>query len=304
MKRLNNKILLIVLVVLLGGFLVSKMFRTPALESNLPTDLFGVDTTKITEVHVNPEVERGEIKLVRHGEEWSLQKGDKTADPELALIKNALGGLQYVRPTKMMSRRKEKWSEYKVDSTGTHVQVYDEDEVLADWWIGKAGSGEVYVRLNDKEDVYAIRGMMRNYFNKGFNDWRDKTFIRIEPDTITKITFQYPVDTGFVVAKADTLWTINGQPADPLKVSRYLNTVQYKSLTEFADNFSPVVSPDVTIVFESNGVSMQTVQAWKQEEDRWIMGSSGKQGIYFSNEGSTIIKDLFQAQKDFQSGSE
>jgi len=54
MKKLNNKILIGALVVLVGVFALSRWLRSPGLESNLRKQLLSLDTTNINEVRIKP----------------------------------------------------------------------------------------------------------------------------------------------------------------------------------------------------------------------------------------------------------
>lgn len=57
MKKLNNKILIAVLLALVGLFAASRFFRSGRLETNLPAELMAVDTSAVTEILVYPNAE-------------------------------------------------------------------------------------------------------------------------------------------------------------------------------------------------------------------------------------------------------
>src|SRR5687767_11504202 len=158
MTQFNNKILLIVLAVLLGGFVLSKMFRSPARESNLKETILKFDTAKISAIHVKPASERkNEIRLVRSGSGWAVENGQKNAKVDINQVKNALRSLAAIHPDRMVTRSKNKWPTYQVDSTGTHLKIFAGAEMPSELWVGKSSSGATCVRIEGDDEVFEIK---------------------------------------------------------------------------------------------------------------------------------------------------
>lgn len=299
MKWSSNKVLLIVFAVLLGGFVVSRMFRAPALESNLPNILVMVDTARVTEVQVLHADTGASVSLVRDGNAWQVNEGQKSAGTETGVVRNALGSIGVVKPDRIITRKKQKWNDFHVDSTGTHVKVLGGDNLLADFWLGRAPSGMVCMRLEGKEDVYEVQQSLDNYFSKKFNDWRDKSFLHLNSDSIFRIAFEYPADSSFVVEKKQSGWMVGMSAADSTRVVTYLNRFRSKNLYAFADDFSPPVNAQYTVSFGKNGHPAETVRAWQIDDDKWIATSSVQEGVYFSVNRIQLINDLFAGKKAF-----
>src|SRR5688500_9060166 len=107
MKRSNNKILLIVLILLVGGFILTRVLRSPALEKNMEENLLKIDTAKITEIRISPSAQKNEeIKLIRNSNVWKVQRKDLTAAAENRSLKNAIGTLAAIHPDRVVSRKK------------------------------------------------------------------------------------------------------------------------------------------------------------------------------------------------------
>lgn len=303
MKRLNNKILLVVLLVLTGIFILSKVFRSPKRESNFGDALAGIDTAKVTDIRVYPLVENGsEIKLTKTDRGWQASNGTREAAAETSSVNSLLASLANVRVSRLAATGKNKWNDFSVnDSSATHVVVFNRQEKLAEWWIGRSsyqqGGGATYVRSAENENVYAVEGNLSYAFNRPFSDWRDKTFITIKKDSVDKISFQYPGDSSFVLEKKDNVWMIGTEKADSAQVVMYLNSLQSKSLSAFADDFSPAGSPDVQLSFSGNGKTL-AVQAWKRDND-WALTSSHQQGTYFAADSASIRNDLLKGKTAF-----
>lgn len=301
MKQFNNKILIIILLVLTGMFVVSKLIRSPRRESNLSDALTSVDTAKVSEVRIQRAASANgkAIKLVRSGNNWTVQSENKTANADAATVKNLLEAVRNVKAERLMTKETEKWSNYEVtDSAGTHL-VVTAGEPLADWWIGKRSGGFTYVREDEEDEVYAVNESLLSSVDRDFNEWRDKSFLSLLIDNVTDITFTYPADSGFVLTKKDNAWMLGNEKADSASVQSYLNKFSRKKLTSFADDVDlSGKASDIIISFKNGNVTLSTVQAWKREDD-WVLTSSQYEGVFFSSKGSSIEEELFVGRNDF-----
>src|SRR5258706_5516071 len=225
MKKLSTKMLLIGLMVLVAIFVASRFFRAPALESNLRKNLLTLDTASVSEVRVLPSKEHTEeLRLLRDGKNWKVINGKRSEPSDKAAIKSILEALGNLQAQRLASRKKEKWEDFKVGETGTHVSVYDgKGKKVADFHVGKVGftpgaggtygASYTYVRLSDENEVYTVEGFLEPTFNNSFNEWRDKTFLKLNKDDITRLSFRYPADSGFVASKRDSVWYVGNELA-------------------------------------------------------------------------------------------
>ena len=79
MKKINNKILVIGLAVLVGLFVVSKLFRSPKLESNIRKELVGLDTADVTELRMTTAGDQPKtVKLIKEKDKWMVTQDDKS----------------------------------------------------------------------------------------------------------------------------------------------------------------------------------------------------------------------------------
>jgi Domain of unknown function (DUF4340) len=312
MKKLNNKILIIVFVFLVGIFVLVRIFRAPAQQSNLKKELVSLDTAAVTQIKLSPKTEMGEISFKRDGNKWTLTKFGKEYNLDLGSANNLLDQLVKLVPQRMVSRKKEKWDDYQVGDSSTRVQVLTGDDVVADLNIGRigfnqspaqmqqqqfGGGGFTYVRLTDEDEVYTVDGFLESSFNRSLNDFRNKSLIRLKTDEVTKITFNYP-DSGFVAVKREKKWWIDDQLSDSTKMKSYLNTLNFKNATSFADDFVANRNSDLTLTIESSAGPMLTLKAWKRDLG-WVFESSQQAGVYFSSEGSGIFQTVFERKQGF-----
>lgn len=299
MKRFNNKILIIIFLVLIGAFVLTKVFRSPGLERNLSEDIFSVDTAKITTLKIYPAVEqREEIRLMKAGNNWKVSRGEKAVQAENSRVKFLINTIAKLRPERMVSRKKEKWDEYDVgDTTALKVVAMEGSNEKLNLFIGKQNGPSTYVRIEGEDEVYIVEGNIRSSFDKKFNDWRDKSFLRVEPDKVTKIAFNYP-DSGFVAQKKDNVWMLGTVKADSVGMQRFLNKLRSKDISSFEDDFNASVQPDVTVVIEGGTVPIATIKGWRQSFYKWILSSDRQNDTYFVDEGPVVVKDIFPSKRE------
>ena len=299
MKKSNNTILLVALIVLLGGYVLSRVFRSPSLESNLNEHLLTLDTSMISAIHINPASAKGEIKLVRSGRNWEAQFNQSTSKVDIAQVKNALRSIREIHPERLVTRKKEKCQDYNVDTTGTNVKVYIGQNDPTEFWVGKASGGGTTVRLEGEDNVYEVKESLESSFNKPFSGWRDKTFLRVNPDAISKVIFEYPADSSFVLEKTGTKWIIGNSAADSTKVRTYLNRFRSQNLSEFADNFKSENLPVWVVTLYNNSTKTIELKGWNTEDNRWVVTSSIQPGVYFESDNTSLMDQLFAGKKRF-----
>jgi hypothetical protein len=299
MKRLNNKVLIITLLVLAAAFVLTRVLRSPGRERNLDAGLLKVDTTGITEIRLYPASgQRKEIKLLRDGKKWDVEQETLRGSAERNAVNSLLSTLASLKPERLVSRKKEKWDHYGTDdTTGTRVDVFHNSDALASLVIGKESGGLTYVRPSEEEAVYAAVGYVSAVVDKNFTHWRDKSFLRLDKEQVTRITFNYPADSGFVAEKKGDVWMIDNERADSVAIENYLNNLRSKDLSAFADGFAPTANPDVTVTIESKAMPEAVIKAWRESFYKWTLTSSFQQGVYFSDEGPVAVRELFVGKK-------
>jgi len=306
MKKLNIKILIAVFVGLVTLFVVSRLFRSPGLESNLKKTLVDVDTAAVTEVRIQPAKDRAnEIRLVKEGKNWQVATTRQKALSDRGAVNSMLGVVRGMKIQRMAARKKEKWESFQVADNSTHVTLLADGKAVADFHVGKTGTAQgagygsvyTYVRVSDEREVYAVEGFIESHFNRVFNDWRNKAFLRLKGEDLTKITFVYPSDSGFVVMKKDSLWQVGNEKADVGKVSLFTSALGYKNLTDFDDAFVAPGAAPVVVRFEGKNGVLASVEAWKSG-DHWTLKSTEQNSVYFTAQ-PTALKDFLVGRRYF-----
>lgn len=300
MKKLNSKILVIVLIALVSFLVLSRLFRAPSLESNLRKDLISLDTAAVDEIKILTQKQEGEIKLSRQGADWKVASGQLQNETDRGLVNSFLGSIKSLKPLRLATRKKEKWEEFNVGNKGIHATVYSAGKKQADIIVGKTGFSQggsyTYVRLSDESETYAVEGFLESSFNRSYNDWRNKTILKLKKDDIAKITYQYPADSGFVLERRDSVWYVANAVADKNKVDILLNQLTFKNLTDFQTGFIASDSPTMTVKIDGKAGTLITVKGWKIAEQQWVINSRLQKDVYFSAPVASILSDLLIAK--------
>lgn len=315
-SKFNNKILLIVLAVLMGLFFLTRTIKQKRSAGNFKTDIIQIDSSSVNTILLYPSAEKGaEIIFSRSGNNWKVTKGDITADADLSNIHNMFGELLALKPERLVTRNKEKWSDFGVnDSLGTRVIMKEGKKPVLDLMVGRFdyqpgssgysgygrnyGTGLTYIRLYDETDVYIVKGFLAMSFNQNFKNWRNQAFLHTDRNNINLLTYDYPADSGFIAMKSDTVWIIEGITADSTSMATYLNSLAHKSNSSFTDNFTPVIGPDYQLTI--NGINMEPViiKAYRRGENEFILNSSQNPASYFSSPRAGLFGTVFKSKSE------
>jgi len=309
--KFKNRNLIIIFVVLAGLFLVTRVFKTRKYERTLKTDLVQIDTAGIDQILLYPRSEnQEEIMFLKKGDLWTVTKSDVTAEAEIFNIRNIFTDVINMKAEQLIARDIEKWPEFHVDdSLGTRVIMKEGKKTRLDIMIGRfnyqpapgggggygqnQGRGLTYVRLTNEDEVYMVEGFLSMSFNQPFNNWRDQTIIQADRSRITRVSYDYPMDSGFVLVLLDSLWMIDGMAPDSARTASLLDALSRKSSSTFTDDFSPISAPDFQLRIEGNNMQAVSVLAYRRSGDQYIINSSLNPESYFISPSDGVFKDIF-----------
>ena len=165
----TRTVIAIVIFVALLGLVMMTVFKPQ--ERNL-THLAvpDIESDTVEKIVINADET---FELLKEGEQWVLDDG-RPADSDM--VDRALGGLEGLTSTELVSSNPEKHATYEVDDEkGQRVTVFVESQPVVDVVIGKAstvGAG-TYVRLADTDDVYLLqRSPVKSYFASSKVQWQ------------------------------------------------------------------------------------------------------------------------------------
>lgn len=299
MKKLSNRLLIVILVMLTALFAATRMFRNTAREGNFDKKVLALDTTGIDRITLVRGNETP-ISLARTNGAWTVSDDNVTSNAEKARVTDLLAALANLTPERFVTRSAEKWENYEVASgNALEVKIFKGEKPLTGLMIGKETAGKTYVRSSDSPEVYAVNGRLRTTAGKDLDAWRDASFLRIERDGIFRITFSYPADSSFVIEKKNNAWMVDDRKADSTAIKQYLNRLRTKDHRQFADTFQPDRKPDVVVTFtgEKNDV---VIEAWNTAYYEWVYRSSRHPGVFFLDSKMDLTRDILKGRSAFE----
>lgn len=154
-------------------------------------------------------------------------------------VVNFLASLRSLTLEEVLSRRPESFGLFQVDdASGVCIKVWGAGaRDPLEWWIGKDSptGGHVYVRIGKSHDVYLATGLSRSLAESGLKTWRDTRLLPLSPDAMIQSVRVRRGKSTLVLETSSDTWTVNGKPADPEKVDRWMSALRYLSADDFVD---------------------------------------------------------------------
>ncbi|MFZ9045560.1 MAG: DUF4340 domain-containing protein [Cyclobacteriaceae bacterium] len=293
----NTTRLLIVLAVLIGVFAIVKLTRNNSRSTSFRTELVNFSVEEADKIEISSLTEH--VQLTKSEGTWSVETDQGVKAAMEANVRSLLSTLNTIRPSRLAARSSSKWKDFSVDSTGTKVRVYGKGKTLTDIVLGRFGvegqrSFYTYVRLSEDEDVYVAAEFMKMSISTSVNDFRNNVMARMNKDSITEISFNYP-DSSLVIRKADELWMKNDSVADSAAVAGYLNTLNLVSSRNFTA--PPATSkPDLHITYRFANGSEKQLSAYKEVVGWTIISSENKEEVW---NDENLFEKIFVASSQF-----
>lgn len=313
-KRFDNKKLFIILALLLVVLFLTIIVKIPKERSTLKNTLVEFDTAGVGKIIITPKIAAGKpFEFIKDNNKWTVKQDDIISAPQKGAPGTILTEILSLKPQSLAAVGESGFKEYELtDSLATRVKfINKKGKDLAELMIGKFSykqvsnpyaqyggnniEGTTFVRLSGEKQIYAVDGFLAFTFSGGFNDWRDKSFLRCKKEDIKNITFTMPADSSYVLTMKDSIWFAGSQPADSAKAAGFLNSFSMLEGQDFKDRYKPAKSPDYQMVIEGNNLLNITVKCYKGETaDEYILNSSLNPEVYFSSKRNGLYDDLFK----------
>ncbi|NBC82896.1 MAG: DUF4340 domain-containing protein [Bacteroidetes bacterium] len=329
-RKLKNKNLFIVFVVLavvVGILLFTESKRG---ERNFKSELVAFDTAEVTGIYVTPKASaEPSLKLEKVKGQWVVVQNNNDYRAQDERVSELLNTLLKLSPKSLTATKKERWKQYEVtDSLATRVVVKGKkDKKLADIYIGKfeytapqqtqnqmqmygqrrpQGTMQTHVRNAGEQEVYLVEGFLNMTFNRGWEDFRDNTIIKSTSTRWTKLAFNYPADSSFTLQKENDTWLLNGTKADSTKVTRFLNKLDFQSGNEFVDNpVTQTSNPVFSLRIEGNNMDPVEVNAYPADSvHQYLIHSTQNRKAYFSSSDGNLADNIFVPARRFMSATD
>jgi hypothetical protein len=227
-------VLLGVLAVLVLAYIIINTARDV---TEKPELFFTLDTTRVDGLTIINNHDT--INLKKRADGWYLGEPlDYPADARFT--SNVMEKLGTMQIETLITEDTTKAAQYEVDTAGVEVEVFQGEESVAHFIIGKTSPSNrhTYCSFVDDDKIYLLQGTFTSQLNRKKKDWRDKVILEIDKVLINRLDFTYPQES-FSVIRSDTGWTVEGQGAsfvaDENLVNRSLQTVSRFRTFDFVD---------------------------------------------------------------------
>ena len=317
-KFLNTKTLIILLVILGGIYLITKL--TEKEDRTFRSEMVTIDSADVTKIVILPKLgsDGQEVIITKTGTEWKLESEGKTYKADLSSIKNVLAELMRMKSERVAAVDESKWKEYEVsDSTGTRIQLYKNKKMITDLYVGKfdysqpkgpqnpyqqnRGKMSTYVRPAEDMEVYVVDGFIKMSIQPSVNAYRDKTLFASNKEDLTKITFNYSTYDNFVLSKEEGKWFLNGVPTDSIKTAGYLNKLARVTSSNFIDEVEPFShSPAFQVKIEGNNILPVELKAFPADStNKFVITSSRVPNAKYSGLKAGLFDRIFVDRSEF-----
>jgi len=317
MKKIkNNNVVYAGILFLLILIYVGIKFSNISPESNFDSNSLAVDTTTVTKMFISSQAEPNGVYIEKVNGKWIVKNDSLQADADENTIYSMLSELANLKIESIVATSKEKWEEYEVtDSSATEIKVFDKDNnLLKNLFIGKFrfkraetpygagtnGTPYTFVRTNENDNVYLVKGMLSITFNRNFNNLRNQMICKIVKSQVNNIEFIMAGDTGYSLTKKDSIWFINNKDTANLdKVESYLNSVAWLTDSHFDDKFKPKNDPIYIVTFRGNEMMPITIRFYQKDSLNYVVNSSYNPNSYFVTLKENLVNRLIKSKNYF-----
>ncbi len=298
---MNNKTLGIVFGALLLIYLMTKLFGGPK-DRSFDPNILQIDTASVTKIEIQPSEGEPSFTLDRSGGQWVLQRNGQSFDLAMGSVGTLLSNLESIRAERIVSKNAERFSEYNVDdSTGTVIDIYAGGKKVKELVAGRFSfnqatrSGISYIRLLNDDAVYAVDGFLSMTLTQSFDNYRDKSMLKLNQADLTKVSFQEGT-TRIEIAKNGNSWMTDVTEVDSTAMASYLSNISSVSGTAFLDDRSQVGQKIKEITFEGNNMTGPvTITCYQAEgaSQPFVLNSSMNADAFFLSDTIGVHDRLF-----------
>ena len=307
-NKISSKTLAVIFVVLLVIAAIYIYYDSSREERSFKSDIVNIDTAKVTSLSIYPKAyNHKEVKIFREGNNWEVKLANNNSAPaENSKITNLIYQLSKIKANGVAAQNESRWSEFKVDTSGTRVKVFEGNDNALDIIIGKFSYQQprtmvTYVRVKGDKNVYETNGFLEFSFNQKPDYFRNNTLVNDDFSHWNRLTFTYPADSSFQLIKDTTNhWRINKIDVDSSKTAVFLRTLSHLSGSDFIDNpnESLLNKAACTLTIESSALGAVTLSAYIDSTD-YIIHSSQNPDAYFNGMKNNLKEKIFVGKNYF-----
>lgn len=301
-----TKTLLALFVVLLVITGIVKLSGNGNASKGLSTPIIKLDSSKVTRVKIKT-AKHGPVTLFKKKKVWYVKGNSGPAyKAKMDLVSGALNRFTDLMPNAIITRNKNSFRRYEVDTTGTIVNFFNGKKKIGGIILGRAQyegrrNMNTYVRPENKQVVYAVNGMLTPRFNQPVDNWRNKRVWNLSYKKVKQLNLVYPADSSYSIMHAGkNLWMYG---SDSLKTSTATYMIR-KACNLKADGFYHKIKPanfgkplyKVQVKMNNGVVNTIKIKPDPDSKDDYIATASNYPYVFTENK-SNMNSELLRPKK-------
>ncbi|MBK8338491.1 MAG: DUF4340 domain-containing protein [Flavobacteriales bacterium] len=274
-RRSGTRTLLIIVAVLAALFFVSRRWGASSKQRSFRAEVIRLDTAAIKTFSLFPaKIAHAELRFERTPDGWTVGRDGAVHRADTADLNALLGGLAHARAHRFTGYLDRLAARYDLTDSLADRAVFrlrdgSEKEVL----FGRGQPAEdgssmlSTINIVGENEVFSVKGTMSEMAEQDLVGWRPTRLMVGRPSDIQRVSFQYSMDTAYVLERAGNTWLVDRDTADQSKVDKYLADITNAKAQSFADTMNIAGrTPDYSMRVEfADGrppVEVKVTMAW------------------------------------------
>ncbi|MBK7268836.1 MAG: DUF4340 domain-containing protein [Flavobacteriales bacterium] len=271
----GTRTLLIIVAALAALYFVSTRWGANSKQRSFRDQVITLDTAALTSFSLHPaKLAHAELRFERTADGWTVTHDGAVHLADTADVHALLGGLARARAHRFTGYWDRLATRYDLTDSLADRAVFrlrdgSERQVL----FGRGqpaedGSGMLStINVVGENEVFSVRGTMSEMADQDLVAWRPTRLMAGRPADIQRVSFQYSMDTAYVLERAGNTWLVDRDTADQSKVDKFLADITNAKAQTFADTMNIVGrAPDYSMRVEfADGrppVEVHVTMAW------------------------------------------
>lgn len=307
-RNKNNRLLLIIFLVLLVAVVANQLIKSSKGERSFRGDFIEYTADEISKISIlTKNNSGGVIDLFREDTAWKVTQNGKKYPADRDMAAGIVEELAAMKPDRLVANKKDLWKDYDVtDTSGVLLTVFGPKKSKTELIIGRFSYNQAtrkpstFIRLKKENEVYAVEGYLSMTFNRDVNGLRDKSIFRGNKNDFTRLSLAYPGDSSLTFTKEESKWLCNGQAVDSTRMAQYLSGLGYLYGTDFRDDFTPSGFSGTTFTLTIEGINMRSLEIKAFKDASGIaVNSSENRETYFAGDKGGLADKIFRGRSFF-----
>ena len=254
-----------------------------------PSDkkLLSIDSNAIEgwEVLPSKELKMRKYSVQKSDGTWQvIIPGGEAALADREYIRRGVNHLANLKAKEEIRIDSEGWDSMGVTDKGTHLKIKKDGKIALELIIGKMffenNKATYYVRPAGEKTVYTLPLYLEGSVIAEPERVRQKDLLHFSIAYVTDIKFLNPGGVAHTLHRdsATGSWTINGKPAEGVRVAEYLEALHSLVINKFSD--APITGVVQSLMITAADGTVAQIRVSQKNSDTWVLSSPENPGNY------------------------